>query len=147
MRQIAKHLSQHRRIGPTSGIVREIERRDPGLSGDSIDHRRELHAIVIFRDVRQQRGDMLPRQFGKQLMFGRVAGCPFSDVDAIAFQFLDIFTAEMLRRIAVTKYGRAVSEGREPFRIGLDFGSAVAVEVGDGEAPHGALFPSKRNMS
>src|SRR5258708_21574988 len=79
---------------------------------------------------------MLPRQFGKQLMFGRVAGFPFGNVDAIAFQFLDIFTAEMLRSIAVTKYGCPVSKRREPFRIGFDFGSTVAIEVGGGETPH-----------
>src|SRR5258708_12822693 len=130
MRQVSQHLSQQRCIGPTSRISREIESRNAWLLDDLVNHRRELHAVVISRDVRQQLRDMLPRQFGKQLMLGRVTGFPFGNVDATAFQFLDIFAAEMLRSIAVTKYTRPISEGPDPFRTGLAFANALPLEIG-----------------
>ena len=84
----------------------------------------------------QQRRDVPPRQFGEQLVLGRVAGLPFGHVDAFGFQVCDVSTAEMLGSIAVTEYGGTIAEGSKLPRIGFDFGSALAIEISGGEAPY-----------
>ena len=45
---------------------------------------------MIGGDLRQQRGDVRPRQLCEQLVLGRVAGLPFGHVDAFGLQLRDV---------------------------------------------------------